>query len=273
MEDQDGRVDILALRARYANISADDVLGNEAKGSFQRLIYKNEREMLFEKFQEGFLKSINDLERAHRPMNSADIIDAIWEKVQHPGLTEYIAALQVQQNLNPVTHDYILQSIAIQIPKIASHGSSNRRNLSEVTTGDKRYTKDGQPPKDGVYAEDGAIYIGNYSYPQWNSSSVRPFHQEINKARNSLNGRGGGYNGKGGGYKPRSNRRNTSKVKAARRKLSKLKQEVETLEERKRNVSETTATPNTSTTLVVSGSETQAGTAFGGKNAKRTKPT
>ena len=52
--EQDGRVDILALRARYANKSADDVLGNEAKESFLRLIYKNERAMSFEKFQEQF---------------------------------------------------------------------------------------------------------------------------------------------------------------------------------------------------------------------------
>ena len=271
LEDQDGRVDILALRARYANKSADDVLGNEAKGSFQRLVYKNERAMSFEKFQEQFLKAINDLDKAKRPMNSADIIDAIWEKVQHPGLTEYIAALQVQQNFNPITHDCILQCIAIQIPKIANYSNSNRRNLSEVVTGENRYTRDGQTPKDGVYAEDGAIYIGNYSSPQWNSSSVRPFHQEINKARNNRNG-----NGKGGGYKSRSNKKNTSKVKAARRKLSKLKREVEALEEKKRSVSAITTdgsdtTHNTSTTLVVRENDTQAGTAFGGKNAKRNK--
>ena len=38
LDEQDGRVDILALRARYANKYADDVLGNEAKESFQRLV-------------------------------------------------------------------------------------------------------------------------------------------------------------------------------------------------------------------------------------------
>ena len=271
--DQDGRVDILALRARYANKCADDVLGNEAKESFLRLTYKNERAMSFEKFQEQFLKSINDLEKAKRPMNSADIIDAIWEKVQHPGLTEYIAALQVAQNFNPITHDRILQCIAIQIPKIANYSNSNRRNLSEVTRGDNKYTREGQTPRDGVYTEDGAIYIGNYSSPQWNSPSVRPFHQEINNARNSRNG-----NPRGGGYKSRSHKKNTWKVKAAKRKLSKLKREVEALEVKKRSVSaivtdDTDTTPATSTALVVRGSETQAGTAFGGKNAKRIKQT
>ena len=49
--------------------------------------------MSFEKFQERFLKSINNLGKANRPMNSAGIIDEIWYKVQHPGLNEYIAAL------------------------------------------------------------------------------------------------------------------------------------------------------------------------------------
>ena len=78
IDEQDGRVDIIALRARYSNKSADDVLGNEAKESFRNLVYKNERAMLFEKFQERFLKSINDLGKANRPMNSADIIDKIW---------------------------------------------------------------------------------------------------------------------------------------------------------------------------------------------------
>ena len=96
IDEQDGRVDIIALRARYSNKSADDVLGNEAKESFRNLVYKNERAMSFEKFQERFLKSINDLTKANRPMNSADIIDEIWQKIQHPGLNEYIAALQVQ---------------------------------------------------------------------------------------------------------------------------------------------------------------------------------
>ena len=143
LDNQDGRVDILALRLRYANKSADDVLENEAKESFQRLQYKNERAMSFEKFQELFLKLINDLEKAKRPMNEADIIDEIWVKVQHPGLSEYIAALQVQQNFNPLTHDRILQCIAIQIPKLANSTHSNRRNLSELKSGDQKYTREG----------------------------------------------------------------------------------------------------------------------------------
>ena len=267
---QDGRVDILALRARYANKSADDVLGNEAKESFQRLSYKNERAMPFEKFQEKFLKSINDLIKAKRPMNSADIIDEIWQKVQHPGLTEYIAALQVQQNFNPITYDRILQCIAIQIPKLANFQNSSRRNLSEFKSGENKYTREGQAPREGVYTDNGSIYIGNFSSPQWNSPSVKPFHQEINKARNPRVGNGGG-----GGHKSRSNKKTSWKVKTARRKLSKLKREVEALEEKKRNVSAIatngTNVEDTSTAIVLHGSETQAGTAFGGKNSKRIK--
>ena len=128
--------------------------------------------MSFEKFQEKFIKAINDLSKAKRPMNSADIIDSIWQKVQHQGLSEYIAALQVQQNFNPITYDRILQCIAIQIPKLASFSNSNRRNLSEFKSEDSKYTKEGQTPKEGVYADDGAIFIGNYSSSQWNSASV-----------------------------------------------------------------------------------------------------
>ena len=141
INEQDGRVDIIALRARYSNKP------------------KNERAMSFEKFQERFLKSINDLSKANRPMNSADIIDEIWQKIQHPGLNEYIATLQVHKIFNPITHDQILQCIAIQIPKLAHFSNSNRRNLSEITSGDSRYTREGQAPSEGVYAEDGAIYL------------------------------------------------------------------------------------------------------------------
>ena len=204
-------------------------------------------------------------------MNSADIIDEIWQKIQHPGLNEYIAALQVQQNFNPITHDQILQCIAIQIPKLAHFSNSNRRNLSEITSGDSRYTREGQAPSEGVYSEDGAIFIGNYSSPQWNSLSVRPFHEEITKARTSQSGKRGGS-----GHKSRSNKKASWKVKTAKRKLSKLKRQVEVLQEKKRTVSAlitdgNDTTPVESTALVVRESESQAGTAFGGKNAKRIK--
>ena len=97
-----------------------------------------------------------------------------------------------------------------------------------------------------------------------------PFHQEIIKARNPRVGNGGG-----GGHKSRSNKKTSWKVKTARRKLSKLKREVEALEEKKRNVSaiatNETNVGETSTAIVLHGSETQAGTAFGGKNSKRIK--
>ena len=266
--DQDGRVDVLALRKRYANAAADDVLGNEAKETFSRLIYKNERAMTFEKFQEKFLKCINDLKKAKRPLNNADIIDEIWMKIQHPGLNEFIAALQVAQNFKPISYDSILQCIAVQIPKLVNYSNSNRRNLSEFKTGGSKYTREGRPPNEGVYAEDGSIFIGNYSSDQWGSNGVRPFHEEIAKARNS-----GGKPGGGGRYQSRNKKKGFNKIKAARRKLSKLKREVDNLEEKKRNISgvsaENVTPPPTSTALVVC--ETQAGTAFGGKNAKRAK--
>ena len=105
--------------------------------------------MSFEKFQERFLKSINNLGKANRPMNSAGIIDEIWYKVQHPGLNEYITTLQVQKNPNPLTHDCILQCIAIKIPKIANFNNSNRRIFLKLRVGianilgkDKRQEKE-----------------------------------------------------------------------------------------------------------------------------------
>ena len=264
--DQDGRVDILALRKRYSNAAADDVLGNEAKETFSRLLYKNERAMTFEKFQEKFLKCINDLKKAKRPLNDADIIDEIWLKIQHPGLNEFIAALQVAQNFNPISYDCILQCIAVQIPKLVNYSNTTRRNLSEFKTEGSKYTREGRTPKEGVYADDGSIFIGNYSSDQWGSDGVRPFHEEIAKARSSR--------GKSGGkYQSRNKKRGNYQIKAARRKLSKLKREVENLEEKKRNISgvsaENATPPPSSTALVVC--ETQAGTAFGGKNAKRVK--
>ena len=65
-------------------------------------------------------------------------------------------------------------------------------------------------------------------------------------------------------------------MKTAKRKLSKLKRQVEALQEKKRCVSTlitdgNDTAPIENTTLVVRESETQAGTAFGGENAKRIK--
>ena len=140
------------------------------------------------------------------------------------------------------------------------------RNLSELKREGSKYTREGRTPKEGVYADDGSIFIGNYSSDQWGSDGVRPFHEEIAKARSSR--------GKSGGkYQSRNKKRGNYQIKAARRKLSKLKREVENLEEKKRNISgvsaENATPPPSSTALVVC--ETQAGTAFGGKNAKRVK--
>ena len=65
-------------------------------------------------------------------------------------------------------------------------------------------------------------------------------------------------------------------MKTAKRKLSKLNRQVEVLQEKKRSVSAlitdgNDTAPVESTALVVRESESQAGTAFGGKNAKRIK--
>ena len=267
---QNGRVDILALRARYANTAADDVLGNEAKEMMKHLVYKNERAMSFESFQEKFKKSINYLQKAGRPMNNIDIIDEIWKKIQHQGLNEYVAALQVQQIHNPQTYDQILQSIAVQVPKLSNFGRN--RNISETNTVTGRYTREGQCPNDSVYTDDGSIFIGNYQGNTWNSPTVRSFHQEINKARGS-----GGHNNR---QPSRTFKKNGNKMKNARRKLAKLKREVEQLKVQKSQISSTQAITDGTESTTQTGEETsralvvstsQAGTAFGGKNSRKRK--
>ena len=119
--------------------------------------------MSFEKTQEKFLKSINDLDKARRLMNIADIIDAIWQKVNYPGLNEYIATFRIQQNFNQITHNCILKCNSIQFPKIANNSIKTRRNMSEFRSEDKKYTKDGHTPKEGVYAYNGSNFIGKSS--------------------------------------------------------------------------------------------------------------
>ena len=175
--------------------------------------------------------------------------------------------MQVAQNFNPISYDRILQCIAVQIPKLVNYSNTTRRNLSEFKAEGSKYTREGRTPKEGVYADDGSIFIGNYPSDQWGSDTVRPFHEEIAKARSSRGKSGGGR------YQSRNKKKSAFHIKAARRKLSKLKREVENLEEKKRNISgvsaETATPPATSTALVVC--ETQAGTAFGGKSAKRAK--
>lgn len=171
----------------------------------------------------------------------------------------------MQQTFTPIAYERILQYIAIQIPKLVNFSNTAWRNLAEIMTYINKYTKEGATPREGVYADNGNIFIGNYSSAQWNSTSVCPFHQEIIKAQTSDKGKSRGFNS-------RSQKQHKNKMQRAHRKLSKLKYQVEALEKKKRNVSAVNAdTPadKESTVLVVHESDSQAGAAFGGKSAKR----
>ena len=108
-----------------------------------------------------------------------DIINEIWRKIQHPGLSEFIAALEVQQTFNPLTYDQILQSIAIHIPQVANFNNTHR-NVSEVNS---KFTRDGSCPDEGAHAAGGSLFIGTYHKNKWHSTSVRSYQQEIIKAR------------------------------------------------------------------------------------------
>ena len=249
---QNGRIDIKSLKDRYANAAADDVLGNEAKGTMKNLVYKNERAMTFEKFQEKFKKAINDLDKAGRPLNPADIIDEIWRKIQHPGLSEFIADLEVQQTFNPLTYDQILQSIAIHIPKVANFNNTHR-NVSEINS---KFTRDGSCPDEGAHAADGSLFIGTYHKNKWHSTSVRPYQQEIIKARGASP------------HPTRKNKKFQNEKKRSIRKIQKLTRQVKALESQKRKVSEVHVQAEEIDEVEETQTETQAGTSFGGKKSR-----
>ena len=141
-------------------------------------------------------------------------MDDLWDRIQAPDLQVYIAALQVEYQRNPRDYKLILQDIAAK-------ASSSKKPVTFARGVSATYTKRGPCPPSGVHAPDGSVFIGSYSKDQWQSDTVKPFHQEIQDARNPD---GGGNKGNGGGdrIQSRSQKRRTNAIKRNKKKLKTL---------------------------------------------------
>ena len=91
----DGKVDITALRAIYENVAKQDMHINEAKKTLLNTTYRNEGDITFEKFVATFQKAIDDLEMYECGMHNGDIVDLFWTKMGNPEIAPYVVFVKV----------------------------------------------------------------------------------------------------------------------------------------------------------------------------------
>ena len=252
---RNGRRDMLALRERYSSDATQQNQINKAKSELAVLRYKNERSFSFEKFSAKLQKAYDDLEDAGRTVDNGDVVDDLWDRIQVPDLQVYIAALKVEYQRNPRDYKLILQDIAAQ-------ASSSKKPVAFARSVSATYTKKGPCPTSGVHATDGSIFIGSYSRNQWQSDTVKPFHQEIQDARNPD---GGGNKGNGDGgdrNQSRSQKRRANAIKRNKKKLKTLTAQISAAKAKLKK------TGNDDSNSREEDNNNHAGNAFGGKRKK-----
>lgn len=259
---EDGRRDIIALRNRYSNNAVKQERINEANKTITSLVYKSERSLPFEKFSGKLQRAVDTLTECDRAPHNGDIVDSLWSRIQNPELQPFLQALKVQYSIAPRPFSEVLQDIAAQIPTLEKGTFTNRRNLSDCTTGQKlEWTKDGDCPDKGAITGNGKLFIGNYPGKKWNHPDVRPYHRQIREARDG--------NSKGGHSQRGKNR---FSKKGAKRKIAQLKATIKSMESQKDgNVNSDDVKSSDAGNAADSGSADKAGNAFGGRTSKSTK--
>jgi len=256
---RDGRMDMLALRDRYHNDATKQAIINSAKSTLSHLRYKNERSFSFEKFSARLQKAYDELEANGRKVDNGDIVDDLWARIQNTDIQVYVSSLKVDYQRNPRSYQLILQDIAAEIASKSSFTFATSRNVSAV------YTRQGPCPQQGVHKADGSLFIGNYSADQWHSDSVKPYHNEIMKAR-SNDGGGNTDNDGNGGTHSRSQKRRVNAIKRNKKKLKKLNQKIAAAKSELEDLPRKEET--TTKVAKVHFEDQNAGDAFGGKKSK-----
>lgn len=266
---ENGRVDIKALRERFENTSTQEAKINAAKRTIETIQYRNERSMSFEKFSAKLQRALDDLEAGGRAMHNGDVVDLIWKKVLNSELKGFLDALKVDNIRAPKEYRTLLQEIATQIPNISTsssfRGGGSPRGVSELrqVTG---YTRDGECPDHGVHTGEGQLYIGNYHGNKWFEDDVKPYHDEIRTARQKQYGgnNGGGNNPKKSNFREKKKTQNL--IRKNKRKVAQLQSQVAELNKvKEQKLKDTPA----NRVLFKDPIDDQAGTAFGGKNGKK----
>ena len=107
----DRRVDITELSARYENTEMQDMHINKEKKTLVNITYRNERDMTFEKFMATFQKEMDDLEMYGCGMKNGDIVDLLRTKMGNPELAPYVVSMKVHYQVVRRERKEILQDI------------------------------------------------------------------------------------------------------------------------------------------------------------------
>jgi hypothetical protein len=253
----DGRRDITALIARYENDATVQTRVNEANKTWEMLVYKNERAMSFESFCQKIQKALQHFDRAGRPKHDGDVIDWIWNHIQHAELNQTVAALKAAQGMAPRTPTQILQELAKEIPNLAKSSSFQQR-VSGVTTDSSNFTFDGDTPAHGAHTTEGKLFCGSYSHSHWFSDDMTQYRDEIIEIRQQHQPEYGGRKQDGGNGNPRRKnqlRKHQHKVKELKKQNEELKMKLSALKS-----SDTDTKPGSN-----------AGDSFGGRDSMKPK--
>ena len=172
LNDRNVILDTVALRGKFSENVADQVLGGQATVKFNKLFYRRERQMSFEAFIDKFANAINDKERAGRTMSNPDIVNDISDKVQCCQIYHSKSTFQVQKLLNRHVCKNILDTLSVQVSELSF--SKPIRNVSVVLQSN-RYTRDGHCPDSGVRTSNEIVFIGIYPDNKRRSESVKPY--------------------------------------------------------------------------------------------------
>jgi hypothetical protein len=251
---QNGRITYFALKAHYGGEGNKSVRISEAEGLRTTLIYRNERQMSFDKFLTSMQTMFTGFEDNDEFLSNAQKIRLLFQKVQAATLEVTKSALQVQSDLDQdgdtVTYDFIANSMSVVAEKSVSF-AENRR-ASGVATG-----QGGEAPSSGINKPDGSIFTGYFKNFQQLSSDDKSAVIEERKRLNITPKKG----------KPRSARK-TAATKATKgvakfnRAISSLTTRLKELEGKRDPVEE----PETEVSP-----QDNAGDQFGGRRSKKTK--
>ena len=211
---QDGRRDMTALRDRYDNDASRQTRINNAKARLTQLRYKSERAFSFERFCANLQGAYDELEACHRPEDNGNIVDDLWPRLQCSEISNFVSALKVDYARNPRDYRDILNDIAAEVGTTKKVSFAANVSSVEVKDGPTTYTRQGRAPETGVHVQDGSIFIGSYDKTKWFDDSVKPYHDEIIKARNANK------------HSSRNQKRQASAIKRSKRKLKKLQAKI-----------------------------------------------
>ena len=101
---ENGRIDIQALRSRFEITSTIEAKINAAKRTIDTLQYRNKRSMSFEKFSAKLQHALDNLEDGGRAMHNGNVVDLIWRRVMNSELEGFIDALKVDHIRSPTNY-------------------------------------------------------------------------------------------------------------------------------------------------------------------------